>query len=74
MENERLWVSAKYKLWIFGENYMIVENQTLAQNTRNEKNISKKCNPSRGQAKVHGFKVVQNTTFQESSAKYKSCS
>ena len=37
---------------------MIVENQTLAQNTRNTKNIGKKCNPSRGQAKVHGFKVV----------------
>ena len=53
---------------------MIVENQTLVQNTKNEKDISKKCNPSRGQAKVHGFKVVQNTTFQESSAKYKSCS
>ena len=37
---------------------MIVENQTLAQNTRNEKTLVKNCNPSRGQAKVHGFKVV----------------
>ena len=58
MENERLYVSTKYKLWIFGENYMIVENQTLAQIQEMKKNISKKCNPSRGQAKVHGFKVV----------------
>ena len=41
-----------------GKIIWFVENQTLAQNTRNEKKISNKCNPSRGQAKVHGFKVV----------------
>ena len=44
--------------------------KTLVQKTRNEKDISPKCNPSKGQAKVHSYKVVQNTTGPESSAEY----
>ena len=57
----------------FGGNGMIVENKTLVQNTRNEKNISQKCNPSECQAQIRGFKIVQNATCLESSAEYKIC-
>ena len=52
---------------------MIVENKTLVQNTRNEKNVSQKCIPSESQAKIHGFKILQNATCLESSAEYKIC-
>ena len=50
---------------------MIVENKMLMQNTRNEKNISQKYIPSDIQAKIHGFKIVQNATCLESRAEYK---
>ena len=53
-----------------GVKWTTVEKQTLVQKTRNEKDISPKCNPSKGQAKVHSYKVVQNTTGPESSAEY----
>ena len=73
VENERKWASAKYKLWIFGGKYKIVENQILVQNTRNKKTVSQKYSLSKGGAKVHGFQVVQNTTCKKSSAKYSFC-
>ena len=47
-----------------------MKKQTLVQKTHNEKDISPKCDPSKGQAKVHSYKVVQNTTGPESSAEY----
>ena len=71
VQNERKWVSSKYKFWIFGGIMNDSWKKTLVQKTRNEKDISPKCNPSKGQAKVHGYKVVQNTASRESSAEYK---
>jgi hypothetical protein len=52
---------------------MSVENKTLVPYTGNEKNISQKCNPSECQAKIHGFRIVQNATCLQSSAEYKIC-
>ena len=73
VKNVKQWARSKYKVWFSGGNDMIVENKTLVQNTRNEKNISQKCIPSESQAKIHGFKIVQNATCLESSAEYKIC-
>ena len=73
VKNVRQWASVKYNVEFWGGNNMIVENKTLVQNTREEKNISQKCNPSESQAKIHGFKIVQNATCLESSAEYKIC-
>ena len=53
-----------------GVKWTTVEKQTLVQKTCNEKDISPKCNPSKGQAKVHSYKVVQNAAGPESSAEY----
>ena len=58
-------------VWFFWGNDMSVENETLVPYTGNEKNISQKCIPSESQAKIHGFKIVQNATCLESSAEYK---
>ena len=44
-----------------GVKWTTVEKQTLVQKTHDEKDISPKCNPTKGQAKVHSYKVVQNT-------------
>ena len=57
----------------FWGNDMSVENKTLVPYTGNEKNISQKCNPSECQAKIHGFRIVQNATCLQSSAEYKIC-
>ena len=73
VKNERYWASVEYKLWFFGGNFTIVENKALVQNTRNKKNISQKCNPSEGEAKIHALRIVQNTTCLDASAKYKIC-
>ena len=69
MKGNELVQNTSFEFW--GGKWTIVEKQTLVQKTRNEKDISPKCNPSKGQAKVHGYKVVQNTASRESSAEYK---